>query len=47
MAATARQEREMKEKFERLKVDPNAPPLEKLRAYVMSRGVCGIKSVSK
>lgn len=47
MAGTARKERELKEKFEKLKYDPNISPLEQLRAYVLTRGVNGLKSLHR
>ena len=47
MACTARQEREMKQKYERMKYNKNLPPLEQLRAYVLSRGVNSLKSIHR
>lgn len=47
MSATARQEREMKMKFEKMKNDPSLSPLEKLRAVVLSKGVRSIKSLHR
>ena len=47
MAATARQEREMKQKYEKMKYNKSLPPLDQLRAYVMSRGVHSLKSLSR
>ena len=47
MAATARQEREMKKKYEKMKYDKSLPPLDQLRAYVLSRGVRSLKSLNR
>ena len=47
MAATARQEREMKKKYEKLKYDKSLAPLDQLRAYVLSRGVRSLKSLNR
>ena len=48
MAATARQERELKVKYQNIlnkKSDPNVNPLEVLQAYVLSHGVRGFKNI--
>ena len=47
MAATARQERELKTKYQKLLKDPSLTPLEKLRAYVMSKGTRSLKSLHR
>lgn len=47
MAATARQEREMKAKYNKMKYDKNLPPLDQLRAYVLSRGVGSLKALCR
>lgn len=46
MAATARQEREMKMKMEKIKDNPNISPVERLRAYVLAKGVTGLKHLN-
>jgi len=46
MAATKRQEREMKLKYEKLKDKSDATPLERLRAYVLSKGVRSLKQIN-
>lgn len=47
MAATARQEREMKQKYEKQKHNKNLPAIDQLRAYVLSRGVRSLKSINR
>lgn len=46
MAATARQERELKEKYQKQLNRNDLSPLELLRAYVLSQGVTGIKTLA-
>jgi hypothetical protein len=46
MAATARQEHDLKAKYAKLKIDPSLPALERLRAYVMSKGTRSLKQLS-
>ena len=47
MAATARQERELRMKCEeQLRHRDKLNPIETLRAYVLGRGVRGFKSIS-
>lgn len=45
MAATARQERELRFKYEKLKLQAS-DPLELLRAHVLAKGVCSLKSLN-
>ena len=46
MSCTARQEREMKRKYENLK-NTSQDPLELLRAHALSQGCVGIKSIAR
>ncbi|KAK2179823.1 hypothetical protein NP493_470g01008 [Ridgeia piscesae] len=46
MAATARQERELVMKMEKLKQCVDITPLERLRAYILSQGVRGLKTLA-
>lgn len=45
MSLTQEQEAALKEKYEQQREEGS--PLEQLRAHVMSRGVCGIKSIGR
>lgn len=47
MTATARQEKEMKMKYEKMKNQPDTSPLEKLRAYILAKGVCSLKRLNQ
>lgn len=47
MSATARQEREMKMKYEHLKDKKNVCPIELLQAFVFSQGVRNFKNLSR
>ena len=48
MAATARQERELKMKCkEQLRHQKDLTPIELLRAFVLAKGVTGIKTISR
>ncbi|ELT99456.1 hypothetical protein CAPTEDRAFT_18750 [Capitella teleta] len=46
MAATARQEHDLKVKYNKLKIDPNLPALERLRAFVLSKGTRSLKQLN-
>jgi Ca2+-binding EF-hand superfamily protein len=47
MACTGRSNRAMMQKYDKQKNDPNAQPIERLRAQCLSRGASGIKGLSR
>lgn len=48
MASTSRQEREMREKYNKIKAQPDISPLERLRAHLLSEGgSCSLKNLHR
>lgn len=47
MAATQRQEREMRNKYEYLKHNPNLDPLTRMRAHLLSQGTNSLKDLHR
>ena len=47
MAATARQEHDLKAKYNNMKKMSNLTPVERLRAHVLAKGVLGLKNIRR
>jgi len=47
MAATQRMQKELKDKYSKMKNNPNLSPIEYLRAQCLSRGASGIKGLGR